>query len=402
MDVVTLIIASGTVAVVLALALAAINLAEARYKGVRTWAISNLVAGVSFYIVSRRGPWPDFYPVVIGNGLGVLAFCLWCIGSRRFLGRPAKPWQYLPPLLGVPALLAYLLYVYPSFALRVAVISLTYALFYLHLGNILHSERQIGRSLHRRLFVTITWLLGAFFLARGIFALTHLGATSLDSSVFLGIATVVVFLMSMVSVNVTMIMFVTGRQGQELETKVKELQYEIEQRRALEERLSQQAFLDHLTGTANRRGLEELAAKSIDLARRDGGRLSLIMLDIDYFKDINDRHGHQVGDLVLQDLARSCRAHLRQGDILARYGGEEFVILLQRTSPEQAARLAERLRQMVEGSRLAAVAQGLAYTISLGVAALDPQNASLDELLARADAAMYQAKAQGRNQVCLA
>lgn len=159
------------------------------------------------------------------------------------------------------------------------------------------------------------------------------------------------------------------------------------------------ARLDALTGLHNRRSFSELAQPSWNTAERNGRPLSLIMLDIDHFKQINDRHGHGVGDQVLIEISRLLTQSCRAGDVLSRWGGEEFVMLLPETDLEQACALAERIRQVIAAERLAIKRHHIAFTASLGVAEYD-QQASLEALMHEADMRLYAAKANGRNQVC--
>lgn len=175
----------------------------------------------------------------------------------------------------------------------------------------------------------------------------------------------------------------------------------IENRQAHEE-LERRAYSDYLTGLSNRRHFFEQAEKELERIRRYGGKLSLLMLDIDHFKQINDTHGHKVGDLVLQKLSTVCQATLRDLDIVGRIGGEEFAILLQQTASESALQTAERLRLAFAAIRVPM--QGgrpLHFTASFGVATLTDKAANIDTLLNQADLALYQAKAAGRNRVCL-
>lgn len=138
-------------------------------------------------------------------------------------------------------------------------------------------------------------------------------------------------------------------------------------------------------------------------ARRHGEALSLLMLDIDHFKEINDTYGHKVGDIVLQRLSAVMRETLRTIDVIGRLGGEEFAILLPETDLQRAAEIAERLREII--SRAEVVLDGgmpLHFTASIGVTALQEKDTNLDILLNQADMALYQAKEGGRNKVCVA
>lgn len=180
--------------------------------------------------------------------------------------------------------------------------------------------------------------------------------------------------------------------------------FDLSERKQLEARLAEQAMVDPLTGLWNRRYLKDQAAKEMARACRSGTSLSLIVIDLDHFKRINDTHGHDVGDLLLQSFADTARTQLREGDTLCRMGGEEFVVLLPGTTPEQAMQAAERLRQAISATPAEvgadAVATGrLAYTASLGVARVAPDEASLEPAIKRADEGLYAAKNAGRNRV---
>ncbi|MBV8379198.1 MAG: GGDEF domain-containing protein [Paucibacter sp.] len=150
-----------------------------------------------------------------------------------------------------------------------------------------------------------------------------------------------------------------------------------------------QAATDALTGLSNRRVLDELLATTGDAP------LALLMLDLDHFKEINDRHGHAAGDAVLREFAERVRSQLRPNDVCARWGGEEFVVLLPCATLAQACEVGERLRQVVAAAPLA---DRIEATVSIGAAASQPGETA-EALLARADAAVYAAKNAGRNRV---
>ena len=184
--------------------------------------------------------------------------------------------------------------------------------------------------------------------------------------------------------------------SQEMEETVRQRTQELQ---SANQALEMQARCDPLTGLLNRRGLEGQFDFAIALARRSGRPLSLLTVDVDHFKRVNDTHGHGVGDQVLQGLARTLQQRLRRSDVAARIGGEEFVALLPDTGLEEAQAAADALRLAVAAQEYPQVGH---ITISLGVSALrggDEDGASA--LLQRADAALYQAKGEGRNRVCV-
>lgn len=166
------------------------------------------------------------------------------------------------------------------------------------------------------------------------------------------------------------------------------------------ERLFNLSIYDGLTGVYVHRHFQLVLAKEIEKARRYGRPLSLLVLDVDHFKQFNDTYGHQVGDVVLAQLAGIIKHALRVPDIVARYGGEEFVVILPETTLDGARTFAERLRLLVENHVVQSRAGPLKVTISIGVASHGAEDTSTKEdLIKQADAALYRAKAEGRNRV---
>lgn len=165
----------------------------------------------------------------------------------------------------------------------------------------------------------------------------------------------------------------------------------------LVDRLNRKASTDALTGALNRHGFAEIADGELLRARRYHRSLSMIVFDLDRFKQVNDRHGHAVGDRVLQAAARLVRDNLRLADVFVRWGGEEFVVLAPETSGEEAVRLADKLRQLFREFRQEGLPR---FSASFGVAGCLSED-GLDSLFARADAALYRAKQEGRDRVVL-
>lgn len=165
--------------------------------------------------------------------------------------------------------------------------------------------------------------------------------------------------------------------------------------------VQRQATTDALTGAFNRRSLIEMGSREVERARRFHHPLSILMIDADNFKEINDRLGHAAGDRTLARLSAQLMSELRQVDTLARYGGDEFVAMLPETNLERSQQVAERLRISVERSLFTEPEQPFHLTVSVGVATLTYPDETLEGLIERADQALYAAKDAGRNQVAL-
>jgi diguanylate cyclase (GGDEF)-like protein len=163
----------------------------------------------------------------------------------------------------------------------------------------------------------------------------------------------------------------------------------------------QLATTDSLTEVANRRCFLERSELERRRAIQYGGPLSLLLLDVDHFKRVNDTYGHAAGDAVLKTLCEAVRHSVRGSDLVGRLGGEEFAVLLPRTDVKTAAELAERIRLGVAASLVRVGAESLAVTVSVGVATMGGPDEAIEAVLRRADALMYQAKAGGRNRVAV-
>lgn len=180
--------------------------------------------------------------------------------------------------------------------------------------------------------------------------------------------------------------------------------FDLSERKSLERRLERQALMDPLTGLGNRRYLENQATMEIARAERSQAPLALIAIDLDHFKRINDAHGHDAGDLVLQSFANTAKQQLRAGDVLCRIGGEEFVVLLPDTSRDQALQIAQRLREAIAATpadvgHATTECGTLIYSASMGVTLVSAGESTLRPAIKRADQGLYAAKEAGRNRV---
>lgn len=192
------------------------------------------------------------------------------------------------------------------------------------------------------------------------------------------------------------------RMEQEIRHRTRELEQALQEAEQLKRRYHQLSIVDELTGLHNRRFFFAEAGSALALAARHGHAFSLLMIDLDHFKHINDVHGHAMGDRVLQITAALLKAQIRDGDILARFGGEEFVLALANTDEQGARQMARRILDSLRALQLGAGEQHLRVTASIGIATLDvdmaEQSDRLEHLLRRADQALYYGKACGRDQ----
>ena len=186
-----------------------------------------------------------------------------------------------------------------------------------------------------------------------------------------------------------------------LENTILQLSDEIAERKQTQAELQYQAITDFLTGLFNRRYFFEIAEKEFYKATRYNRPLSVIIFDIDLFKDVNDTYGHDTGDKVLVHIGDLLRTMTRDIDISARYGGEEFILLLPEMPSANAELLAERLRKLVQETPVKANGEPIHVTISLGIASKEENKtvSSIDSLISKADQALYKAKRAGRNRV---
>ena len=194
----------------------------------------------------------------------------------------------------------------------------------------------------------------------------------------------------------------------ETDTKMAELQnnlrtysQEILQVRERADSLEKEVLLDQLTQVNNRRAYDLQLKENLRRYHRSGGQFSLILIDIDNFKRVNDDYGHKAGDKCLQEIAKLIKTSLRKADFLARYGGEELITILDGTSAEDGRKIAENIRSRIERARFSYQQREIPITISLGVTEVMQTDEDLETPFIRADNAMYQAKSQGRNRVCV-
>lgn len=380
----TLIFSLMLASTLMAAALAAVA-QGGRRDGLGQWAAAKLLEALAWLLILARGAIPDVASIVLANTLMVAVYALMLAAIHEHRGAPWPRWQCLLPAALMPVIFWFLLDDYRG---RVVWGSLIYGGQLLLIARALLADREgrAGRA-WRLLLGTILAMLPVLVLRMG--AILFGGAQfALPNSEAMAHP------MQMVVYAAILAADILGTMGFVLMTKER-ADRDI---RAL-------AMTDALTGVFNRRALMEQAEKEQARARRSGLPLSLLMIDVDHFKRINDTHGHVAGDQALAGAARLLASRLRRQDTLGRYGGEEFCVLAPDTDAAGAHILAESLRAAVAAAPVATDHGPVPLTVSIGIsvcpATCDDCEPDLGKLLDAADSGLYQAKRDGRNRAVL-
>ena len=380
-----------------------------RHPELRLWAWALGVNTLAYVLFVLRGQVNDLLSVVLANVTQALALALFYRGICHFQKRQPSRWLTVAPLLLIGASFPFLLDWLPA---RVMLACSVYAV--QSLACVVILVRRRARTAGRGQYLLIV----GFALAT-LVSLFRVGAAAIGQMELLAIlltspSQIVIHLLLIVA----LILFGTGlalmvhernesrlaRQRRLLERKNRLLQQYSAKLEAANHRLTELSITDGLTGLSNRRHFDQVLGIEWERARRSGKSLALLLIDIDCFKDYNDCYGHQAGDDCLVQVAAALRAKLRRAtDLVARYGGEEFVVVAVDTDLEQARQLAQVICQAVAARALVHVRSPYGQvTASIGVAALVPSvdvAGGPEVLVRRADAALYRAKAGGRNAV---
>ncbi|WP_100960552.1 GGDEF domain-containing protein [Bosea sp. FBZP-16] len=340
------------------------------------WGLSNILIGLGLIGVGLRGIIPDIVSIPLANTVSWIGYLLILFGVRSFAGRPARLPLYL---LAVAAALPLFLWNEPDgFVKRVvlvAVLVMACDMLLVREGLLLwRRERLASGAILAALFAPTVVL----FAIRGYLAATGQLGTELfpanDANQWVA-ATGTAFLLL---------------RGSAL------LLLAAERNRNTLVAIAQH---DPLTGAMNRSGLERAMARIATDAGKRPGRLTLLLIDIDHFKSLNDTHGHAAGDRILQLFAEAARSELRASDVLARHGGDEFVALLPHMSTRDAVRVANRIRSAFGRALAGRDGVTLQPTLSIGVAEGNAASNELEALLEQADEALYRSKRLGRDRV---
>jgi diguanylate cyclase (GGDEF)-like protein len=354
------------------------------YGGFGRWVLANFVFGIGYCFITLRGIVPDLFSVILGNAFTIYAEILIYEGICLFYGRRAfSKWNSLVFVLYL-VLHTYFTYLNPNINARITVISL--ALFVL----IFRSGMTLINSPFLELRRT-TNNAGIIFLLTSLLPLTRAIHTVIQPSpidLFTDPLSSWFALLGLVSILVWTFYFFLVNSAR--------LELDLETAR---HDLMQLAITDPLTGLYNRRHFFERAEIEFQRAIRHENIISFLLMDVDGFKAINDKYGHDAGDSVMLQLSSILPGEVRVFDLVARFGGDEFIIMLVNAREEQAYEIAERIRLIVAQTPIVFDSQTVNINLSLGIASFEAGDADLKMILKRADNALYYAKQHGRNRV---
>lgn len=350
---------------------------HSQFKGIRSVACAFFISSSAFLLMGLRSYIPDFLSILLPNILLVLSMSLIHCGFVSFYQLNNRIVQLFHGimLLVMMVLATYFTYIDNNVNARIVLISFIVSL------QCLYIMRTLFRVHHKaNLAIALSFLLfAAFFALRGFLTLSEDSLTDFMAAGLIHSVSVFVYELIVVITSFGMVWIVS---------------YKVQRV------LAKQASHDPLTKVLNRRALEEIVNTEHSRSLRNGVPLSIIMLDIDHFKLINDRYGHGRGDDVLVEIANILVENTRQYDCIARFGGEEFIILLPNTSLNEANIIAEGLRLKIAEYEFDLNTEGcLKVTASFGVSEFDLLKDGWLNVLERADSGLYEAKETGRNKV---
>ena len=356
------------------------------YPGFGRWVIANFLFSMGYFTISLRDTTPPFFSIVVGNSLLVYSEILVFEGIELFFGRaPFSRFNYFVLLL-YTIVQYYLTYISPSVNLRVILISIALIILIVRAGLALLNPTIPRLSKTSRSAAAIFFVTALVPFLRTIYTLMQSSPIDLKTDVMGAWASIAIIIA--ISAWSFYYFFLTSAR----------LELELQQAR---EEMVQFATTDALTELYNRRYFLERSEGELRRARREGRGFSLIFVDLDNLKLLNDKFGHGAGDAVLTTVSGILKNEVRLYDLAARFGGDEFVLLLCNVNKEQAASVAERIRVTAEQCSLMLNSQPIPIRLSLGVSSLEEQDTEINQILQRADVALYKAKNEGRNRVAI-
>jgi len=330
-------------------------------------------AAQSLYIF--RGILPDVITVLMANVLVIASYNLGYLGYCNFFNRRANPWFVITPVVFILFIFSVFI---DNFTVRAVTLGLVSSIQYLIQFLLVLSIKENAISRSKPILLSGYGLIIVLFSARAVYIMVNpTGIQSLLDPMWLNTLTLFATIPSILFIALGVLLMISDRL--------------LEENREL-------ATRDSLTHIFNRRTFSDLAIRELARASRNDHVTSLLMLDIDHFKIVNDTFGHPMGDEALIHLVKILKDSVRMQDLYGRWGGEEFVILLAETDADEAHQIAERLRQRIADSTLVIRNHTIKMTVSIGVATMDGcDRPCLEFMIDQADKAMYEAKHAGRN-----
>ncbi|MBU3903946.1 MAG: GGDEF domain-containing protein [Gammaproteobacteria bacterium] len=351
---------------------------KGREQGLNKWAIAVLLETLTWLLVAARGSVPDELSIVAANMFKAASHALILAAIYEFQRREFALWKFFVPVVLMLATTGMLI---DDIAGRFIWCGLIYAFQVLLIAHALLSDTETRKGRAWRLLFGGVLMILLVLAMRAVAALSGLVDFAQPQN---HVAIHWVQVISFIAVMATALLGSVG--------------FVLMIKERTDREIMHLAMTDSLTGVPNRRALMDQG--ELVRAQRSGHPMSLLMIDIDHFKRINDIYGHPLGDEVLRQAAALMGKRLRAGDVLGRYGGEEFCVIAPDTDAEGALILAESLREILAATPLQTEAGAIAITISIGFTCCATTGArEMKDLLAEADVALYQAKQAGRNRV---
>lgn len=348
------------------------------YKGTRTALLGNLSLVIGFVLLLMQKILPDFLTIVIANTLTITSTGLFYIAISRFLGQKYSKTFVISILTLLALLLVYFRYIIDNIGIRIIVASFSGTLFVVAIAYQLWKVRHLPYRFSMRLTAIPFIIYGLMLAIRSVATIFSppkaiFANTTVESASYL-LLFVISFLWT-----IGFILMVSQR---------------------LQIDLTKLATIDSLTQISNRHATQIFLDKEVSRTQRNKGKFSILLIDLDNFKLVNDKYGHAIGDFVLIKTAQIFLSIIRKQDVVGRWGGDEFLIILPDTTIENAEILAERLRSEIFAAEFKDLNDSMKITLSLGIASSNPSE-SMDVILKKADDALYMAKA-AKNKIIVA
>lgn len=382
----TLVVVSAITPIFMGVLLLAYMLQRKVYAGFGHWVAANFVLSSSYLFGSLRQV--DAHPIisiVLANILAVYTEILVYEGIRLFFGHRAFSFTNYLILFIYTLVQLYFTFIIPNISIRIIWYSIAMSLIMVRSGMALWNP-AIPELTPTARSASILVLLSALLpILRAIHVITSGGVNTIidDFSALINIATI----LTVIGWAFYYFFLTSAR-----------LELELHQAR---EEMAQIAITDPLTGLHNRRYLMEHGAFEFERAKRERYPVSIVFIDLDNLKTINDKFGHEAGDMALNFLTHTLQSEIRPYDLAVRFGGDEFILLLPNTHTEEAASIAERIRTKAGQTSLPQKFNNTYIYLSLGVASSEEKDTDIQQVLQRADGALYQAKNEGRNRVII-